>query len=53
MLAVAVNLPGNSRLATRNSQLGGAGGIGMLAGTSRVFSFPRYALLIAAARWPL
>jgi hypothetical protein len=45
-LAVALNLPGNALV-------GGAGGLGMLAGLSRVFSFPAYALLIAAATAPV
>jgi hypothetical protein len=45
-LAALLNLPGNS-------VIGGAGGIGMIAGASRVLSFPRFALLIAAATTPV
>ncbi len=45
-LAVALNLPGNA-------VIGGAGGIGMIAGASRLFSFARYCLLMAAATSPV
>ncbi len=45
-LAALLNLPGNA-------VIGGAGGIGMLAGASRLLSFPRYVLLIAAATTPV
>lgn len=45
-LIVALNLPGNALI-------GGAGGIGMIAGMSRLFAFPRYLLLIAAATTPV
>jgi hypothetical protein len=45
-LAALLNLPGNA-------VIGGAGGIGMIAGASRLFSFPRYVLLIAAATTPV
>jgi hypothetical protein len=45
-LAVALNVPGNAIV-------GGAGGIGILAGMSRMFSFPHYALIVAAATTPV
>lgn len=45
-LAVALNLPGNS-------VAGGAGGLGLIAGASRLFSYPRYGLWMAAATSPL
>jgi len=45
-LAVALNLPGNA-------VIGGAGGIGMLAGMSRAISTWRYVLLVAAATTPV
>ncbi len=45
-LAGALNLPGNAAI-------GGAGGIGMIAGASRLFSFPRYCLLMAVATSPV
>lgn len=45
-LAVLINLPGNAIL-------GGAGGIGLVAGMSRVFSLPRYLLLMAVATSPV
>jgi hypothetical protein len=44
--AVALNVPGNALI-------GGAGGIGLLAGMSGVLSFPRYAVMIAAATTPV
>lgn len=45
-LAVALNLPGNA-------VIGGAGGIGMLAGMSRAIPAWRYVLLVAAATTPV
>jgi len=45
VLAALLNLPGNV-------VIGGAGGIGMLAGMSRLYSFPKYLLLIAVAILP-
>jgi hypothetical protein len=45
-LAVALNLPGNALI-------GGAGGIGMLAGMSQMFPFRAYILVIAVATLPL
>lgn len=45
-LALAINLPGNAFI-------GGAGGIGLIAGMSGILSFPRYALTIAAATTPV
>jgi hypothetical protein len=45
-LALMLNLPGNA-------VAGGAGGLGLLAGASRLFSFPRYCLLMAVATSPL
>ena len=45
-LAVGLNLPGNALI-------GGAGGIGLIAGMSGILSFPRYVLTIAAATTPL
>jgi hypothetical protein len=45
-LAVALNLPGNALI-------GGAGGIGMLAGMSQMFPFRAYILVIAMATLPL
>jgi hypothetical protein len=45
-LAALLNLPGNA-------VIGGAGGIGMLAGITRVLSFPRYLLLVALATTPV
>ena len=44
-LAVLLNLPGNALL-------GGGGGIAMLAGMCRLYSFPKYLMLIAAAVLP-
>ena len=46
VLAVLFNLPGNSIL-------GGGGGIGLVAGMSRLFPFPRYVLLVCLAITPL
>ena len=45
VLAALLNLPGNA-------VIGGAGGIAMLAGMSRLYSFPKYMLLIAVAILP-
>lgn len=45
VLAVLLNLPGNA-------VIGGAGGIAMLAGMSRLYAFPKYLLLVAAAILP-
>lgn len=45
-LAVLINLPGNAIV-------GGAGGIGLVAGMSRVFSLPRYVGIMALATTPL
>jgi len=45
-LAVVLNLPGNALI-------GGAGGIGMIAGMSRAISLARYGLLVAAATTPV
>ncbi len=45
-LAVILNLPGNA-------VLGGAGGIGAIAGMSRLFRFPRYMLVVALATTPV
>ncbi len=45
-LALVLNLPGNAAI-------GGAGGIGMLAGASRQFSFAGYCLSMAVATSPL
>jgi len=44
-VAVALNLPGNAFI-------GGGGGIALVAGTSRLFSFPAYALTVALAVSP-
>lgn len=45
-LALLLNLPGNA-------VLGGAGGVGMLAGMSGLFPFTRYMLLMALATTPV
>ncbi len=45
-IAVVLNTPGNSLI-------GGGGGIGLLAGTSGIFSYPRYLALVAVAILPL
>lgn len=45
ILALLLNLPGNVLI-------GGAGGIGMIAGMSRLYSFPTYLLLISVAVLP-
>jgi len=46
VLATALNLPGNA-------VIGGAGGIGLIAGMSRAYTLPRYLLLIGAATTPV
>lgn len=45
LLALSLNLPGNALI-------GGGGGIGMMAGMSRLYSFPKYVFLIAVAILP-
>lgn len=45
-LAILINMPGNAIV-------GGAGGIGLIAGTSRVFRLPRYVLAMALATTPV
>lgn len=45
LLAAALNLPGNALI-------GGAGGIGMIAGMSRAYPLVRYLLLVAVATTP-
>lgn len=45
LLALMLNLPGNT-------VIGGGGGIAMMAGVSRLYSFPKYLLLIAVAILP-
>ena len=46
MIALILNLPGNALI-------GGGGGIGLIAGMSRLYSFPRYLLLVSLAITPL
>ena len=46
MIALLLNLPGNALI-------GGGGGIGLIAGMSKLFSFPRYLLLVCLAITPL
>jgi len=46
LLATLLNLPGNA-------VIGGAGGIGMIAGMSRAYTLPRYLLLIGVATMPV
>lgn len=46
MIAVALNLPGNVII-------GGGGGIGMIAGMSRLCPFPKYILFVSLAITPL
>ena len=46
MIALLLNLPGNALI-------GGGGGIGLVAGISKLFSFPRYLLLVGLAITPL
>lgn len=45
-LVVALNLPGNALV-------GGGGGIGLVAGFSRLFTLPKYALVVAIAVSPV
>ena len=45
LLALLLNLPGNALI-------GGAGGIAMMAGMCRLYSFPKYLLLVAVAILP-
>lgn len=45
-IAVIINLPGNSLI-------GGGGGIGLLAGLSHVFEYPKFLLTIALAVFPV
>ncbi|NIO38885.1 MAG: hypothetical protein GTO41_01015, partial [Burkholderiales bacterium] len=45
-LAVALNLPGNAII-------GGAGGIGMIAGMSRAYPFPYFVILMALSTLPV
>jgi hypothetical protein len=45
-VAIAFNLPGNALV-------GGGGGIGMVAGMSGLFRFPRYALMVCVAISPI
>jgi len=44
-LMVALNLPGNA--------LVGGGGIGLMAGSSRLFAFPKFILTVAVAVSPV
>lgn len=46
LIAVSLNLPGNALI-------GGGGGISMIAGTSRLYSFPKYIMLISIAITPI
>ena len=46
MIAVALNLPGNALI-------GGGGGIGLIAGMSRLCPFPKYLLFVSLAITPL
>ena len=46
LVALALNIPGNALI-------GGGGGIGMVAGMSRLYAFPGYFLLIAVATAPV
>jgi len=45
-IAIALNLPGNALI-------GGGGGIGLISGMSRLYSFPKYILLVSLAITPL
>ncbi|MGA6994478.1 MAG: hypothetical protein WBX50_11355, partial [Candidatus Deferrimicrobiaceae bacterium] len=45
VIGVLFNLPGNALI-------GGGGGIGLIAGMSRLFPFPKYLLLICLAITP-
>ena len=46
MIAIILNLPGNALI-------GGGGGIGLIAGMSRLYPFPKYLLLVSLAITPL
>jgi hypothetical protein len=46
VLAVLINLPGNAII-------GDVGGIGLIVGMSRLFSFPKYVLLVSVAITPV
>ena len=46
MIALILNLPGNALI-------GGGGGIGLIAGMSKLYTFPRFFLLISVAITPL
>jgi hypothetical protein len=46
MIAVILNLPGNALI-------GGGGGIGLIAGMSRLYPFPKYILFVGLAITPL
>jgi len=46
LIAVSLNLPGNALI-------GGGGGISMIAGTSGLYSFPKYIILISIAITPI
>ena len=46
MIAIILNLPGNALI-------GGGGGIGLVAGMSRLYPFPKYLLLVGLAITPL
>ncbi len=46
IIAIALNLPGNALI-------GGGGGIGLIAGMSRLYTFPKYILLVSLAITPL
>jgi hypothetical protein len=46
MIAIILNLPGNALI-------GGGGGIGLVAGMSGLYSFPKYLLLVGLAITPL
>jgi hypothetical protein len=46
MIAIMLNLPGNALI-------GGGGGIGLIAGMSRLYPFPKFILLVSLAVTPL
>jgi hypothetical protein len=46
MIAIILNLPGNALI-------GGGGGIGLIAGMSRMYPFPKYLFLVSVAITPL
>ena len=46
MIAIILNLPGNALI-------GGGGGIGLVAGMSRLYPFPKYLLMVGIAITPL